>query len=519
MVTPFEALQRYAADAVVADDGVREWRAGELLSAITERAQLLRDQHVQRLALQLDNGVQWLINDLAAAEAGCVCVPLPLFFTDTQRQHVLTAAGIDTLIDANGLQRMPRDGDTTPVLPAGTQKITFTSGTTGAPKGVCLSLLQQCRVAATIAELSRSAQPRKHLCALPLPVLLENVAGIYAALYAGMQIAVLPLAEVGVHGSSGFNVMQLINACITQQAESLILLPQQLHAMCLALSAAPELRARLSLRFIAVGGAHVAAPILELAARLDLPVYEGYGLSECASVVCLNTPQARKRGSVGRVLPHLSTRLAEDGELLVRGNSFCGYTGSDLPAGQEVHTGDLARIDDEGFVYITGRKKHQFITAFGRNVAPEWIEAELTAEPEIAQCCVQGEAQPVNAAIIVPRLAEDDPQLHARIGAAIARANSRLPDYARITLWLRANAPFSAANGLLTENGRLRRERILDHYGNALATIFAGHADEHARTNATGAAQAGLPTLNGEAAPDSKETNSPISRTAQETLT
>ncbi len=511
MVTPFDALQRYAADVVLVHDGTREWRAGELLAEISERTQLLREQNVQRLGLQLDNGVQWLINDLAAAQAGCVCVPLPLFFTHTQRQHVLTAAGIDTLIDTQGLQRISGAADTAPALPAGTQKITFTSGTTGTPKGVCLSLEQQCRIAGSIAGQTRDAQPRKHLCALPLPVLLENVAGVYAALYAGMQLALLPLASVGVQGSSGFNVRQLINACITQQAESLILLPQQLHALCLALRAEPGLRSALRLRFIAVGGARVATPILDLAAELQLPVFEGYGLSECASVVCLNTPQAHKRGSVGRVLPHLSVRLATDGELLVSGNSFCGYAGSDQSVGDEVQTGDLARIDSDGFVYITGRKKHQFITAFGRNVAPEWIEAELTAEPEIAQCCVQGEARPVNAAIIVPRVAGDDPQLQARVSAAIDRVNSRLPDYARVTLWLGADSAFTAANGLLTDNGRLRRERILEHYGSALDALFSRHAPAlHADIQPAGDTSSSADQASRTAAPF---------RTAQETLT
>ncbi len=112
-----------------------------------------------------------------------------------------------------------------------------------------------------------------------------------------------------------------------------------------------------------------------------MPVYEGYGLSMCVGGV----PQyGRKRcrpGSVGRPLPHVEVRLADDGEVLIKGSTLLGYLGEAPHADEWWPSGDLGEFDEEGFLYLKGRKKHQFVTSFGRNVNPEWVEAELTSAP------------------------------------------------------------------------------------------------------------------------------------------
>jgi long-chain acyl-CoA synthetase len=224
-----------------------------------------------------------------------------------------------------------------------------------------------------------------------------------------------------------------------------------------------------SLRFIAVGGAPVSRRLLERAQALGLPVFEGYGLSEAASVVTLNTPQAHQLGSVGKPLPHVRLRIAEDGEIHVAGAVCAGYLGEpDGVPGDDWPTGDIGYLDAEGFLHLTGRKKHIFITAFGRNVSPEWVEREVLVEPAIAQVVVFGEARPFNAAIIVPRPGS---AIQA-VRAAIDATNRRLPDYARIRRFLLAEEPFSVENGLLTGTARPRRAEIAARYAESIQSLY-----------------------------------------------
>jgi len=437
--------------------------AGALDMRVERMASALAAAQVRVLGLIADNGPDWVAADLAAQKAGVVLVPLPAFFTDTQRAHASDASGMDGVLGAplpgydaageiEGLPFYRREPQ--PIeLPPGTSKITFTSGTTGTPKGVPLSSAQQWAVARALAAVTRHLGLRRHLCLLPLSVLLENVGGVYAPLAAGMEFCVPPLREVGLHGSSSFDARACLAAIRRWQADSVILLPQMLAAMCAALehgAAAPR-----SLKFAAVGGAKLSAVLLLRARALGLPVYEGYGLSECASVVALNVPGADRPGSVGRPLAHAQLRVVQ-GEILVK-------TTDDW-----LGTGDLGRLDADGFLHIEGRRKHVLITSFGRNVSPEWPEAELLAGPAIAQAAVFGEARARLCALIVP--APGAPQ--AAVDAQVQAANARLPDYAQIAAWLRADAPFTPQNGFATPNGRARRDALWQAYATRLDAVL-----------------------------------------------
>jgi len=168
------------------------------------------------LGLLADNGPDWVAVDLDAEAAGIPLVPLPTFFTPAQLAHAVAATGMDALYCTsestaralgfhrkNNLPWYSREAPPVP-LPPGTAKITFTSGTTGAPKGVCLSAAGQRAVAQSLADATRGLNLERHLCLLPLAVLLENIAGIYAPLAAGAQWIAPPLAEVGMSGAAGF---------------------------------------------------------------------------------------------------------------------------------------------------------------------------------------------------------------------------------------------------------------------------------------------------------------------------
>jgi long-chain acyl-CoA synthetase len=462
-------------------DGRRAWSRDELLAEAAQLATTLTARHSRVLATLLDNSAAWVIADLAADQAGVVHVPLPLFFTPQQIGHALATAGVDTLMTAPDIAaRWPQAPATRCVLggasvalvatappglapvtmPPGTSKITFTSGTTGAPKGVCLSREAMSRVVQGIAQALAPIGVHRHLCALPLAVLLENMAGLAAPWSVGATCIVPSLAELGWQGSSSFDVARFHAAVQQHQPHSLILLPQMLAAWTAHLHATGQ-RAPACLRFVAVGGAAVGARAIALARAAGIPAFEGYGLSEGASVQTLNLPDADRPGSVGRPLPHARVRVAADGEIEVGGALFDGYLG-DTPADASTGdawwpTGDLGHIDPDGFVHVQGRKKHVLITAFGRNVSPEWVEGALHDTGAIAQAVVLGDGQPQLGAVLWPRRADTD---DATLADAVARANAQLPDYARVGHWVRALAPFDPASGMATANGRARRAEV-----------------------------------------------------------
>ncbi len=227
-----------------------------------------------------------------------------------------------------------------------------------------------------------------------------------------------------------------------------------------------KLRAPQDLVFAAVGGARCDPLMIATARQRGLPAYEGYGMTECGSVVCLNRPGADRPGSVGRPLPRVSVDEVA-GEIVIAGRSFLGYLGETGGAFSHWPTGDLGRVDADGFVHLSGRRGNLIITGFGRNVSPEWIESTLTAQPAIAQAVVVGEAKPWLAAIVVPGGNAGE----AEVQAAVTRANAGLPDYARIRQWIVA-APFSAGNGLATGNGRPRRQAIHTHHQSSLEHLY-----------------------------------------------
>ena len=454
------------------------------LSAFEQRlADRLDAAGLRRIASRLDNGPSWLALDLAIRRLGGVHVPLPTFFSAGQVTHalrssgaecVVTAAGESTPIGAAAHDALPlgegllawRLHSDRPALPEGTACITYTSGTTGQAKGVCLDAASLLTVAGSLVEASRPLSPRRHLCLMPLSTLLENVSGLYAALLSDAQIAVPPLAEIGYTGSAGLDVPRLLACLHRYQPESAIVLPQLLLALVSAAEQGHKLPS--SLRFLAVGGGRVGPRLLARAEALGLPVYEGYGLTECASVVCLNRPGARRPGSVGRPLPHATVSVV-DGELHVDGVRCLGYLGEPGPPPGPIATGDLGHVDDDGFVHVTGRSKNVFITAFGRNVSPEWVESELLQHPAFAQAVVWGEARPHNVAVVWPRRAGTGEDA---LRAALDDVNAGLPDYARVSGVVVADAPFSAADGLLTANGRPRRDAILHRYSDAIARHY-----------------------------------------------
>ncbi|MET0380133.1 MAG: AMP-binding protein [Spongiibacteraceae bacterium] len=470
---------------------------GELHDAVVEIANWLRTLHCRVIGLQVENSIDWVLLDLACQAAAVVCLPLPDFFSASQQQHCLHTAGVDLLItdrllpepqtaeqrtaaraDAIGTaaprsiphaarltaRQVQASAGNAQSWPQGTAKITFTSGSTGTPKGVCLSAALQWQVAQSLAD-AIAVRAVRHLCLLPLATLLENVAGIYAPLLCGGEV-ILPDAKTrGLSGSSGLDIAALLHCLDTEQPESLILLPQLLRALvgaCLQGWRPPA-----ALRFVAVGGARVAPELIAEARRHGLPVYEGYGLSECGSVVALNTPAHDAPGSVGRVLPHCRVTI-DAGEIVVAGAGHLGYLGepaSWFPA--HVATGDLGSIGVDSFLHVSGRRKNLLITGYGRNVSPEWIESALLAAPLLTQCVVVGDARPYLIAIVSAAIAVDDTAIQRWLDTV----NLQLPDYAQVRNFLRIDT--AAWSPLLTANGRPNRGLIDTQLGASIEQLYA----------------------------------------------
>jgi len=464
------------------DDGRRPWSAAQLDDAVAAAGKALARAGARVLATVLDNGPAFVAIDESALQHGIVHVPLPQFFTAAQMQHALQAAGVDTLWVAPPLAAMWPGPSWWPVevagerlmqarlpaaevrMPAHTAKITFTSGTTGAPKGVCLSADAMQRVACGLVEAMAPLQIERHLNALPFAVLLENIAGLMAPRLHGATLLTLPLRELGLAASSSFDAAVFQAAVQRLQPHSLILLPQMLRAWCGHLLQTRQ-RAPVSLKLVAVGGAAVGAALIRSARALGIPACEGYGLSEGASVQTLNLPGATRPGSAGRVLPHAQLRIADDGEILVAGSLFSGYLGDAAPVPQWWPSGDLGHVDADGYVYVSGRKKNLLITAYGRNVSPEWVETALRCQPALLQAVVFGDGEPALSAVLWPLQPEAD---DAALQAAVDAANATLPDYARIARWTRGRAAFDVRSGLATANGRPQRAAIQQRHADAL---------------------------------------------------
>ena len=432
-----------------------------------------------RFGLYADNGVPWAAVARALHGRRALNVPLPRHFIASQLAHVIDDAGLDRLItdDPAAVAQWPGDwrpSDIGPfglrrwsravtpglrrALPPGTCKVTYTSGSTGRPKGVCLSADAIDTVATSLATVLRPLGIDRHLCLLPLSTLLDEVVSVHVAPRLGASVVLPSLRETGI-GYGGLDLDRLLGSITRHAPGSLLLVPELLRVLVAAVARGwhpPE-----SLRFIAVGGASVAPELLAAAQRAGLPVHEGYGLSECASVVALNAPGAERKGSVGRVLPHARVRIDATGEIHVRGATLQGYLGDDAEPGTEVATGDLGELDDDGFLYVRGRRKNLLITSLGRNISPEWVERELLARGPIAQAMVIGEGRPHLSALLWPSRADVGT---AEIAAAIDAANAALPDYARVRRWARLPEPLSLPAGTLTANGRTRRDVVLGRY-------------------------------------------------------
>lgn len=357
--------------------------------------------------------------------------------------------------------------------------IIYTSGTTGPPKGVMLSHGNILSAIEAARESFDIGEQDSCLSFLPLSHVFERVDGYYFMLQQG---AVINYAE-GIDSVPAnlqetsptivISVPRLFEKMYARVMEKILGGPwlkkqlffgalkacsaflaeqQRGHQPSALLSLVTRLaRARVfsrlreplggKIRFFVSGGAPLARHVAEFFHAAGLPIYEGYGLTETAAGIAVNCPRGTKLGTVGRVMSGTELRLADDGEILLRGQTLFGGYWQNQAKSDEVlidgwfHSGDIGEIDAQGYLAITDRKKDLIITASGENIAPQIIENGLKADKFIANAFIFGNRRPFLVALLVPNF--DNLENYARLKNIPYRNHCDLVRHPRILSLLR----------------------------------------------------------------------------------
>ena len=235
------------------------------------------------------------------------------------------------------------------------------------------------------------------------------------------------------------------------------------------------------------GGAALPLDVLEFFAGLGIVIHEAYGLSETAGTATMNRAGSTRFGSVGLPVPGVEVRLADDHEVLVRGqNVFSGYEGEQEATEEALrdgwlHTGDLGRRDDDGFLYLTGRKKAIIVTSGGKNVSPGHIESSLMRSPAVDCAIVCGDGRPYLTALctVPPEYAArfpDRAMLERAVFAEVVAATrhlSRAEQIRRITV---LDRKLTVEAGELTPTLKVRRATVLERFAGEIEAMYAGRS-------------------------------------------
>lgn len=442
------------------------------------------------------------------------------------------AAGRERLMREDGLARAWKEAASA-IEPDRLATIIYTSGTTGDPKGV---MLTHGAVIANLADVDTlvSVDDRDDaLSFLPLSHAFER-AVVYQYLIKGsavtfaesMETVARDMARVRPTVMTGVpRVYEKLQARVLENVAQASPLRQRLFRWALRVGGAcgaaaragarPPLADRIGypladrlvlsrvrertggrLRLVLSGGAPLPVPVAEFLFAVGIPVLEGYGLTETAPVLTLNPEDAPRLGTVGKALPRVELRFADDGEILVRGpNVMRGYYGKPEATaaaleGGWFHTGDVGRLDEAGYLVITDRKKELLVTASGKNVAPQPIEQQLRRSPLVGEALLVGDRRPFVAALIVPDVtalaaavgapADADrsalvsrEDVRRRFDAIIDAVNAELPRHEQIRKYALVPAELSVATGELTPTLKLKRRVVEARWRDEIEALYA----------------------------------------------
>jgi long-chain acyl-CoA synthetase len=448
---------------------------------------------------------------------------------DVLRYETLVAATGDAAIAEYRLQAAR-------VTPEQLATIIYTSGTTGEPKGVMLTHNNLSSNEETSVAAYRMSPADRAVSFLPLSHVYERVTA-YAYLFHGVPVNYiermeeLPQAMLEVHPTLSAavpRVFEKLYANILQKGGEAKGAKRRIFDWAIRTArdsvrwkaygenAASGLRFRWkvadrivyskvregiggSFRAFISGGGPLSREHIEFFWAVGVPVYQGYGLTEASPVVSANHPGTNKVGSVGQPIEHVSVRIAEDGEILVQGPCVMkGYylkpaeTSAVISPDGWLSTGDIGRLDEEGFLYVTDRKKDLFKTAAGKFVAPQPIENLLKVRPLILNAVLVGDARKFIGALIVPNFANveaaahaagrtfssheqlaADPWVHELIGKEVEHVNSKLAQYETIKKFALLDHDFTFDGGQLTYTLKLKRRVIAERYARIIDELYA----------------------------------------------
>ncbi len=371
--------------------------------------------------------------------------------------------------------------------------ILYTSGTTGEPKGVMLTHGNLASNALACLETFQCPPDELRLCWLPLSHIYARTSDLYIWIASGTRMALAEsrdtlLADCAAVHPTFINGVpyfyEKLARYLVQQGRA-----DEPGALCGLLGG--------QIRLCCAGGAALPDHVAELFERQGVLLVQGYGLTESSPVITTGTPEAHRLGTVGRPIPGVEVRIADDGEILCRGpNVMCGYWNKHQATAEVLqdgwlHTGDLGRLED-GYLRITGRKKELIVTAAGKNIAPTLLEALLAEDPLVAQAVVVGDARNYLAALIVPNPdglraeivrrqipvaspaeALAHPQVRALYQQCIERRLAGLSYYEQVRAFALLDRGFSVENGELTPTLKLRRGVVQEHFAATIAALYA----------------------------------------------
>ncbi|HEV2105230.1 MAG TPA: long-chain fatty acid--CoA ligase, partial [Candidatus Eisenbacteria bacterium] len=443
-----------------------------------------------------------------------------------------TAAGAARRAAAPGAFRALADA----VRPEDPATIIYTSGTTGEPKGAMLSHANIASNVEACLQVVRLLPTDSCLSFLPLCHIFERMAGLYAMLEAGATIAyarsldtvaadaleVRPTILNGVPRFYEKVYARVLENVSTQPALRKSLFHWGLGAGVAVARArfegrrpgawallqarladalvAAKVRARVGgrLRVCISGGAPLGAKVLEFFYAMGIPVLEGYGLTETSPVICLNPPGRARPASVGPAVPGVEVRIAPDGEILTRGpHVMQGYFHNDAATRVAItdgwfHTGDVGRLDAEGYLFITDRLKDLLVTAGGKKVAPQPLEAKLKTSKWISEAVMLGDRRPYCVALLVPNFQRLEtearargwaaaslpellrrPEVRALYGAEVERVNAGLAPFETIKKFELLDRELSADAGELTPTLKVRRRIVAERFAGIIEGLYA----------------------------------------------
>lgn len=448
--------------------------------------------------------------------------------------------GIDpNLASLPSLQDLPAGRDNLvlpPLRPTDLASIIYTSGTTGDPKGVMLTHRNLASQITSIKPKYPITSEDDVMSFLPLSHIFQRILD-YIFLYSGCRVtyvdavekvaAMLPLVKPTIMASvprvyerAYVQIMsrmqrekpikrRLFNWAVRagrqarevewrgRRASPLVRLQYSLARKLVFSKILERFGGRL--KFSVSGGAPLAREIAEFFDIVGLPILNGYGLTESSPVIAVNRLEANRLGSVGQAAPDVEIRIAPDGEILARGpNIMKGYwnkpeaTAEAVDAEGWLHTGDIGHLDNDGFLFITDRKKDLLVTTGGKNVAPQPIEARLATSPYIAQAIVIGDTFPYCSALIVPNFENlqtylkeqgidgnlstesmaKHPVTEALVAAAVKETNEPLASYERIRRFTVLPRELSLEQGEITPTLKVRRRIVSERFKDLIEQMY-----------------------------------------------